>query len=225
MRLQTRFMIIFGVLLIPALLFSKSYTEAYIDKLDGTIMVQHADGSKPTALQTGSTVQKGDTITVYDKSWVIFKTHRGEKIGLDSNTVMSVDEYYYEGPDRQVRLVLQKGSIFLNVNNINSRQSFFEINTGSLVTSVNDAQSLLSYDKAKDSYKVQYFRGLVKVIDKNDEQNFSVQHTERYWEGGVMKAEEPKPVEELDYINYKKFLSGQPRLQPTDRNILLRGSN
>jgi hypothetical protein len=196
--------------------------EAQVNKLEGTVMVQHADGSRPTALGTLNTVHRGDIITVYDKSWVVFKTRRGDKIGLDGNTVLSIDEYYFGGPDRQVRLVLQKGSLFLKTNNANSRQSFFEVNTGTVVTSVGDTEALFEYDKAKDNLKLQYMRGKLKVIDKNEEQKFTYENTIHHWEAGVMKEVEALPMDQLDGINFKKFLNGEKRLPPTDANMLLK---
>lgn len=123
MRLQTLFGTAVLVLALPASLFcaSPTYNEASVDKLDGTVMVQHPDGAPPTALQTGSTVQKGDILTVYDKSWVILKTKKGDRIGLDSGTMIVLDEYYIQGPDRQIRLVLQKGILLLRINDCGSR--------------------------------------------------------------------------------------------------------
>jgi hypothetical protein len=196
--------------------------EARVYKMNGTIMVQHADGADPAALGSFDTVKKGDTITVYDKSWVILKTRRGDKIGLDGNTVLAIDEYYFGGPDRQVRVVLQKGSLFLKTNNVGSRQSFFEINTGGVVTSVGDSSAIFEYDKAKDSLKLQYMRGKLKVIDKNEEQKFAYENTIHNWEAGAMKETEAVPMDELDGINFKKFLEGEKRLPPTDANILLK---
>jgi hypothetical protein len=195
--------------------------EARVYKLIGTVMVQHADGSKTTALETFDTVQKGDVITVYDESWVIFKTRRGDKFGLDGNTVLTIEEYYFGGPDRQIRLILQKGSLLLKTNNVDSRQSFFEINTGSVVTSIGDTESIFTYDKAKDQLAVQYMRGKLKVIDKNEEQKFVYENTIHHWEAGVMKEVEAQPMDELDGINFKKFLNGERRLPPTDTNMLL----
>ena len=45
-------------------------------------------------------------------------------------TMVNIDEFFIEGPDRQIRLVLQQGVLFLKTNGYGSRQSFFEINTG-----------------------------------------------------------------------------------------------
>src|ERR1700677_2893660 len=119
--------------------------EMNVLKLNGTIMVEHADKTEPTALQTGSIVEKGDIITVYDDSWVILKTHRGDQIGLSGNTVVSIDECYMEGPDRQIRFLVQKGTLLLHTNGDDSRQSFFEINMGNVVASIDDVQAIMSY--------------------------------------------------------------------------------
>ncbi|HUO57973.1 MAG TPA: hypothetical protein VMV05_07320 [bacterium] len=202
---------------------SKTYNEATIEKLDGTIMVQRNDGSKPFAVQTGTTLQKGDILTVYDKSWVIFKTHKGDRIGLDSNTTLVIDEYFIEGPDRQIRFLLQKGTLFLRTNGCGSRQSFFEINSGSLVTAINDTQAILSYEPGKDHLRVQYLYGKLSVVDKDNERKFSDMHTERNWEGGKMveSADTVIPVEELDVLNYNRFYSGDTRLTAASNNILM----
>jgi hypothetical protein len=73
--------------------FKYDQNEIAVEKMDGTIMVQHPGDPKPFALESSLTVGKGDIIMVYDQSWVIFKTHRGDRIGLEGNTIVSVDEY------------------------------------------------------------------------------------------------------------------------------------
>ena len=174
MRLQTISALVF--LILPAGLFAKAFNEMTVEKLNGTIMVQHPGDAKPFAIQTGSTLEKGDLIMVYDKSWIILKTHRGDKVGLDGNTTLAVDEFYMEGPDRQVRFILQKGVLFLKTNGCDSRQSFFEINVGSEVASVGEVQAVLSYHpEEKEHLQVQYFRGKMTVIDKTDEHKFGIQ--------------------------------------------------
>lgn len=221
MRLQTRLGITFLGLLIPALVNAKTFNEAEVYRLEGTIMVQHPGDDKPTALQTGSTVEKGDILNVYDKSWVILKTHKGDRIGLDGGTSVVLDEYYIEGPDRQIRLILQKGNLLLKINGCNSRQSFFEINAGSVVTSIGEVNGILQYDPSKELFTAQYFSGKMSVIDKNNEQKFKEQHMEHHWQNGVMQEEEGVPVDELDVINFRKFFDIEPRLEPADNNMLL----
>lgn len=225
MRLQTFLILAASALLLPAVLFATTFNEMTIDRIEGTVMVQPADGSKPYAIQTGTTLQKGDTISCYDKSWVILKTHRGDKIGVDSGTVMNIDEYYIEGPDRQIRFVLQKGSLLLRTNGSGSRQSFFEINSGSVVTSINGTQSILSYDPAKESLMVKYFTGKLSVIDKDNEQKFQVDHSENSWQGGKMVRAEPDPVDEVDVVNFNKFFNGEPRIPPPSNDFLLTGND
>jgi len=248
MRLQTLFALMtFSLILPPALLAQddqdprsaklKQHNEATIDKLDGTIMVKHGKDAIPTALQTGSILEKGDTLMVYDQSWVILKTHCGDRIGLDSNTVMTIDEYFIEGPDRQIRFLLQKGTLFLKTNNRDSRQSFFEINAGSVVVSIGDTQSMLTYTPEKSRLRVQYMEGKLSVIDKNaehklgvmpkqgqDDSDYTPEHTEHNWDSGTIVEKDPIPMEEIDVINYRKFLDGEKRLPPPDRNLLLRGN-
>jgi hypothetical protein len=212
-------------LLFPVLLQATTYNEADVLMLDGTVMVQKADGSKPFALQTGSTVEKGDTLTCYDKSWVILKTHKGDRIGLDGNTVVNIDEYYIEGPDRQIRFILQNGSLLLKTNGCGSRQSFFEVNAGSVVASINDVHAILHYDASKEALKAQYLVGKLTVIDKDHEEKFKINHTENTWISGKMEKEDPDPVDEVDVINFNKFFDGEPRVPPPSNDFLLRGSD
>src|SRR5580658_9065270 len=242
MRLQTLLALMFAGFALPAFLWADSQSirasktgetvsteyglnEARVDKLEGTIMVQKSDGSKPFALETGSTVEKGDTLTTYDQSWVILKTHKGDQIGIDGGSVVNIDEYYIEGPDRQIRLVLQKGSLLLKTSGCGSRQSFFEINSGSVVTSINDTHSILSYDPVKESLLVKYFNGKLTVIDKDNEQKFKVEHSENTWQSGKMAKAEPDPVDELDVVNFNNFFNGDPRIAPPSNSFLLSGSD
>jgi hypothetical protein len=224
MRLQT-FLVLALFSTVPTFLSAKTFNEMVIDKLEGTIMDQPGDGSKPFALETTSTVNKGDTLTVYDQSWVILKSHNGDRIGLDGNTVAVVDEFYIEGPDRQFRFLLQKGTMLLQSNGRDSRQSFFEINTGSEVTSVNDTRCILSYEPKEEKLDVKFLTGKLTVLDKDNEEKFKVEHSENSWKSGRMEAEEPSPVGELDVINFNKFFDGEPRLKPQNNSFLLPGSD
>jgi hypothetical protein len=218
--------------------------EMSVWKLNGTIMVQHADKTDPTPLATGGVVEKGDVVTVYDGSWVILKSRRGDKIGLDGNTLMTLDECYFEGPDRQVRLLLQRGTLMLETNGDDSRQSFFEINSGKVVTSIDQVRAILSFDDKKDAVDIKYIEGKIHVIDQTHEETFRTQqseyngytrsetsptedsgvpqeHTEHTWVAGKMAQEEPIPMEEIDELNFRKFFDGEPRVVPDDNNMLL----
>jgi hypothetical protein len=222
--------------------------EMNVLKLNGTVMVEHADKTKPTALQTGSVVEKGDVITVYDDSWAVFKTRRGDKIGLDGDTLITIDEFYMEGPDRQIRLLVQRGTLFLQTNGDNSRQSFFEINMGNVVASINNLQAIMSYNPSKSFVDVKYIRGKINIIDQNREETFTIhqgeynadtkseadygdhsgtpqEHMEHTWVNGKMAEEEPIPLEELDEINFRKFFDGEKRIIPDENNMLMDDSN
>lgn len=193
MRLQTLLGWVL-ILILPTVLWAKAYNEMEVVNLQGTIMVQHADNSAPTALMTNSTVEKGDTLTCYDQSWVVLKTHSGARIGLDGlygPTVVNIDEFYLEGPDRQIRFVLQRGVLFLKTNGYGSRQSFFEINTGSVVTAINDTQARLAYVPEQASLTVQHFFGDLSVVDKDHEEKFQMSHSERHWKNGAMLEKDP----------------------------------
>jgi hypothetical protein len=213
-------------------------------KLGGTIMVEHADNTDPTALQTGEVVEKGDVIKVYGDSWVILKSHRGDKIGLTGNTMVTIDECYIEGPDRQIRILVQKGTVLLRTNGDDSRQSFFEINMGNVVASINNLQAILSYDPSKNFLDVKYIDGKIHVIDQTHDESFTIaqseyngstkseseenndsgtpeEHTEHTWLNGKMAEDEPIPLEEIDEINFRRFFDGEKLLVPEDNNIEL----
>ncbi len=197
------------------------YTDADILQLDGTIMVQHADRPKPTALQTGSTVQKGDVLRVYDKSWVILKSHWGDRIGLDSGTVLSIDEYYFEGPDRQIRFILQNGTILLRTHGASSRQSFFEVQAGGQVVSVGDCNAILQYDAASSHLKVQYLHGQLSVIDKVNEVKFANEDSEFDWDNGKQTDDMPLLLDETVVLNFRRFFEGIPPLEVPNSNLVL----
>jgi hypothetical protein len=190
--------------------------EMQVYKLDGTIMVQRPKLEKPFPLQTGSFVQKGDTLTVYDGSWVILKTRRGDRIGLDGLTVAAIDDFYDGGPDRIVRLVLRQGNILVKSQNVSSRQSFFEIDMGSVVATVKDSKSSFHYDPSQLLAKAQYVEGEVKVVDKDDEQKMTVPRTKMTWKDGHAAEEKPSPMDDLDVLNLDKFLDGEPRMTRPD---------
>jgi len=222
--------------------------EMAVLKLEGTVIVEHADKTKATPLQTGSIVEKGDVITVYGDSWVVFKTRRGDRIGLDGNTLITIDECYMEGPDRQIRLLVQRGTLLLQTNGDDSRQSFFEINMGNVVASINNLRAILSYVPSKNFVDIKYIDGKINVIDQTREETFTIhqgeynadtkneadygdhsgvpqEHMEHTWENGKMAQEEPIPLEEIDEINFKKFFDGEKRLIPDDNNMLMDDSN
>jgi hypothetical protein len=220
MRLQAILILSF-FLLGPAWVGAKSETEIQVLKLEGTIMVLHPNSDKPTALETGSTVEKGDTITCYEKSWAIFKTRRGDRFGLDSLTVVQIEEFYDEGPDRQLLLILQKGNLFMRSQNDSSRQSFVEIHTGSVVSQLGYTKAIFHYDSDQLMLRIQYLTGDMKVIDKENEQKLKLEHSEFIWKDGTLVGDAPPAMDDLDVVNFNKFFDGDPRLEPTDNNILL----
>jgi hypothetical protein len=231
-----------GVSLVPTGHKRVIINEMNVLKLEGTVMVQHADLTPPTALQTGSVVEKGDIVTVYGDSWVILKTHRGDRIGLSGSTVITIDECYMEGPDRQIRLLVQKGTLLFHTNGDDSRQSFFEINMGNVVASINQLQAVFIYDPAKNFIDIKYIEGDIHVIDQTHEETFSIkqsqyngytktnednnsslpeEHTEHTWKNGKMVEQEPTQLDDLDEINFRRFFDGEKPLVPEDSNILM----
>jgi len=196
-------------------------TEAKVFNLDGTIMVQHTDQSAPTALQTGSTVEKGDEITVHDGAWVIFKTRNGDYIGLANEALASFEEYYFEGPDRQIRIVLRQGSLYLKTGNADSRQSFFEVQAGSQVVSIGDVEAKLDLDPGTGRLTVQYFNGKMRVIDTESEKKITAEATENIWENGKMITGEGSTMDEMAFLNFNRFWDFKDPLVDASRDILL----
>jgi len=191
--------------------------ELLVFKVEGTIMVQRPKLEKPFPLQTGSVVQKGDTLTVYDGSWVVLKTRRGDRIGLDGLTVVAIDDFYDGGPDRIVRLVLREGNILVRTQDVSSRQSFFEVDLGSVVATVKYSKATFHYEPGPLLATIQYVTGDVKVIDKDDEQKMLVQRSKLSWKDGHSTDERPSPMDELDVVNLDKFLDGEERMvRPED---------
>ena len=197
--------------------------ELQVETLEGTIMVERPNGDK-FPLQSGSIVKKGDTLTSYDKSWIILKDRRGDRIGLDGLTVVSLDEFYDGGPTRQIRLVLQKGNILVKSQHVGSKQSFFEISAGAVVADMEYSKCIFRYDDARLSLKVQYITGTVKIIDKESELKFkeNLQNVENTWRDGEMKNEDPSPMDPLEVLNFDRFMNAEPRQEATDENILLK---
>jgi len=196
-------------------------TEMGVLDLDGTTMVQHTDQEAPTALQTGSTVERGDQLKVHDGAWVIFKTRRGDRIGFSSGTEVAIEEMYFEGPDRQIRIILGKGSVFLRTNNADSRQSFFEVQAGQQVISIGDCETRIDHDPSTQLVRVQYMHGKVRVIDPERETKFSVDDSEWSWSAGKKTSEEATTLEEESVLNFRRFFEGKPELEKSDPNRLL----
>jgi hypothetical protein len=156
-----------------------------------------------------------------------------------------------EGPDRQIRLMLKNGQILLRTNDSNSKQSFFEIYCGSVVTSIGGTQAVLSYDPGDNEHlNVQYLRGKLSVIDKNNEYKFGVmpkvgsnirnikdkenttdvtqtqldyipEWSELNWQSGVLVDKLPTTIEEIVKINYNRFFDAEDLIETAFNNILL----
>jgi hypothetical protein len=61
----------------------------------------------------------------------------------------------------------------------------------------------------------------MKVIDKENEQKLKLEHSEFIWKDGTLVGDAPPAMDDLDVVNFNKFFDGDPRLEPTDNNILL----
>ncbi len=188
-------------------------TEATVHKVEGTIMVEHLPGSgekEKLALQTNAVVSKGDIVTVYDKSWVILRTPKGDLIGLLGPAVAAFDELYKEGPDRQVRVLLKSGQAFIKSKNSGSRQSFFEVHTGPLVSSFGAAKAFLEFDPKDNRVEIRYFGGKLKTLDAQKEHKYYLD-SRRVWEKGQITQKDPAPLPLNASLDFKNFFEGKPQ--------------
>jgi hypothetical protein len=194
-----------------SVLHAEPSTEAKVKQLDGTIMVEHVDetGTKTQfALATGGVVTRGDILTVYDKSWVILKDAKGDLIGFNGPALASFDELFKGGPDRQVRILLKSGQCFVKSKGSGSRQSFFEVHTGSLVSVLGNTRAAFDFNPENDRAVISYFGGVLKTTDALTERKFYL-NSMRVWEKGKLTQGDPMPLPEDASLNYKKFFDGQ----------------
>ncbi|HVM32323.1 MAG TPA: hypothetical protein VMU88_04250 [bacterium] len=193
-----------------------AYKDAAVRMLDGTVMVQKADGSPATALQTGSVVEEGDAVTVYDKSWLILKTRKGDEIGFTGDTVASFDQLDKEGGDRELRIILYHGTLLLKATDSSSQQSYFEVHTGNLVTSLGDSQLIVTYDPAKSHTRLQHLRGRISVFDKDGEHHLKTEGAIWNWQDGhLVETGDPDLMDQVDVINFNHFFNGDPLIIPS----------
>ncbi|HET9870913.1 MAG TPA: hypothetical protein VFR02_10520 [bacterium] len=192
------------------------YKDAAVRLLDGTVMVKKADGSPAEALQTGSVVEEGDAVTVYDQSWVVLKTRQGDQIGMLGGTVASFDQLDKEGGDRELRIILQKGILLLRAAGSSTQQSYFEVHTGNVVTSLGDADLIVTYDPAIEHLRLQHLRGRISVFDKGGEHHLKTEGAIWDWKDGVLQTQgDPDLMDQLDEVNFHRFFNGDPILQPS----------
>jgi len=204
-----------AALLIPAALFAdKPTNEAKVDKLDGTIMVEHVDDAgqkQEIALQTLGVVAKGDIVTVYDKSWVILKTPKGDRIGFLGPAVVAFDELYKGGPDRQIRILLKSGKCYIQSMNSGSRQSFFEVQTGGLVSTLGRAKCQFDYNPTDNQVEIRSFGGAIKTTDTSGDHKYYLE-SRRDWDKGNLTQRDPQPLPDNSTLEYKTFFSGDQDL-------------
>jgi hypothetical protein len=207
-----------AVCLMPtvSILHAEPNTEAKVVKLDGTIMVEHVDESgvkSQYALATNGTVTRGDFLTVYDKSWVILKDGKGDLIGFEGPTSAAFDELFKGGPDRQVRILLKSGTCLVKSKNSKSKQSFFEVHAGSLVSVLGSARASFSYTPDASRAEVSYFGGKLKTTDADGERKFYLD-SRRVWENGKLVQGDPMQLPDEASLNFKRFFEGQPPIVP-----------
>jgi hypothetical protein len=210
MRIRALLLAALCLSLAPRVLASENITEAKVYKLDGTTMVEHVDeaGVKSNfALATNGIVSRGDILTIYDKSWVILKCPKGDFIGFQGPATAAFDELFKGGPDRQVRILLKSGKCLVKSKNSKSRQSFFEVHTGSLVSALGSARASFDYQPETNKVEVSYFGGKIKTIDADGERKFYL-HSRRVWEKGKLTQGDPLPLNEATVLSFKRFFEG-----------------
>lgn len=210
MRITSILTVLMALTLLPSagLAARVEKLHAAVVKVHGTVMVERAKNKKFEALQTKEIVERGDVVTVYEKSWVILKSPKGDILGLDGLTHVTFDELYKGGSDRQIRLNLHKGRLYIKAKKSGSRQSFFEIAAGSVLASLQKVRTLIVYDPKKASLEVQYYVGKIKVIDSAGEQTFPFPECKRIWENGKLTQEDPLPLKEEEIYWFKEFFKG-----------------
>lgn len=203
--------------LVPAWAQSRE-EKLYLDvlKLDGTSMVSRAKDQKPEALQTKEVVERGDTLTVYEKSWVLLKSPKGDLVGVAGPAKVVFEEIYKGGSDRQLRILLNQGNLYLKSVRAGSRQSFFEVAAAGLVVQLERCKLMVAHDPAKKRVEVQFHDGNTKtlVVDAEGEQVFPFRECKRVWENGKMTAEDPLPLDAKEILAFKDFFQGHlPRIR------------
>ncbi len=187
--------------------------EAQVQKLDGTIMVEHVDegGNKSSvALGTKGVVTRGDIITIYDKAWVVLKDAKGDLIGFQGPAVAAFDELFKAGPDRQVRILLKSGTCYVKSKNSKSRQSFFEVHTGPLVSVLASTRAQFSYKPEGNVVEIRYFGGKLRTTDADGERKFYLD-SRRVWEKGKLTQGDPMQLPDAATLDFKKFFEVGPR--------------
>jgi hypothetical protein len=204
-----------AVLLALTLLSSVSQAreeKLYVDvhKMDGTIMVDRAKDQKKEALQTREVVERGDVVTVFEKSWVILRSPKGDLIGLEGPTKVTFEELYKGGSDRQIRMNLHYGRTYLRSRKAGSRQSYFEVSAGGCMVQLQKCKLLVSFEPKKSILEVQFHEGNDKtmVVDSVGEKLFPFRECKRVWENGKTSQEDPAPLDEKEILAFKDFFKG-----------------
>jgi hypothetical protein len=206
--------LVLAALLLPLSLPAekKPSTEAKVEKLEGTIMVEHVNlaGVKENiALETLKVVSRGDVVTVYDRSWVVLRTAKGDKIGLEGPAVAAFDELFKGGPDRQVRILLKSGTAHVRAKGAGSRQSYFEVHTGPVMSTLSGARCSFEFDPAAERVEIRSFGGKLKTTDANGDRKYYL-HSRRVWEKGLLTQRDPLPLPANAALGFKRFFEGEP---------------
>jgi len=197
--------------LLPAWVHSREeILHVNVQKMDGTIMVERAKNQKQEALQTREVVERGDVVVVYDRSWVILKSPKGDLIGLEGPAKVTFEELYKGGSDRQLRLNLHHGRAYLRSKKAGSRQSFFEVSAGGCMIQLEKCRLLVDFEPKKNVLEIQFHDGNEKtlVVDGVGEQRFPFRECMRVWENGRLTQEDPVALDEKDLIAFKGFFAG-----------------
>lgn len=204
-----------------------------VEKLEGTAMVTRPEGKGEVALEHGEPVERGAVVRTYGKSWVILKSPKGDRVGIDADTETAFDEIFQSGPDRQLRILLRGGRLHLQAKASKSRQSFFEVHAGNLVVSPWKMRGTLTYLPEEGLFEVRFFGGdkpKLKSVDRQGEVVVTVENSQsttkvidasgevyfpfpsrRVWEGGSLVQEDPLPLEEGSETYFQDFFKGKAR--------------
>jgi hypothetical protein len=111
-----------------------------------------------------SIVERGDVITVYDEQLGHFKIppRRQNRPWPEAAWLRLTSATWRVRTGRSASWC-KREPFMLRTNGDDSRQSFFEVNLGSVVASINNLQAVLIYDPSKNFLDVKYIDGKIHV--------------------------------------------------------------
>lgn len=147
---------------------SRPVTVLFVEYIHGTVELFEASSNTSTSLSSDSVVPRGAKIRVLDQSYLILKSPKGDKIGVDAGTEVDFDEIYASGPDRQLRLLLRSGRLLIQSKPSKSFQSYFEVHAGNIVFIPWKSKTILTRAPEENVFEVQFLGGDKPKIDSVD---------------------------------------------------------